>query len=80
MNHRIAAALLLGFSGLVAVLGLAGAQIANAIVLSGFYAGPKTGAIPPSPEAAGLPLLVIVVSLVQALLGVYLFLKPEKHP
>lgn len=78
MNHRIAAALLLGFSGLIAVLGLAGAQIANAIVLSGFYAGPKTGVVPPAPEAAGLPWLVIVVALIQALLGLYLMLKPEK--
>lgn len=79
MNHRIAASLLLGFSGLVAVLGLAGAQIANAIVLSGFYAGQKTGAIPPGPEAASIPWPVIVIALIQALIGLYLLFKSENQ-
>jgi hypothetical protein len=78
MHYKISGALLLGFAGLVTVIGTAGAQIAYAIVLSGFYAGGRTGEVPPGPQGAVIHWLVIVIASVLAVLGLYYLLRLEK--
>ena len=78
MKDRIAGAILLGFSGLVAAVGIAGSQIAYALVKAGFYAGQITGEAPPGPQNASLHWMVIVAVVVLAVLGLYFFVGPEK--
>ena len=78
MKDKIAGAILLGFSGLVAAIGIAGSQIAYALVKAGFYAGQMTGEVPPGPQNAGLHWLVIAAVIILAVLGLYFLLRPEK--
>jgi len=47
MNNRLSGAILLSAAGLIAAISAAGAQMAYAIVLGGFYAGTMTGSNPP---------------------------------
>jgi hypothetical protein len=79
MKHKISGAILLGFAGFVMGIGIVGAQIANAIVLSGFYAGNKTGVVPPGPQNASIHGLVIVTVIVLAISGSYFLIRPEKE-
>jgi hypothetical protein len=78
MNNKLLGAILLGSAGLTAAIGAAGAQIAYAIVLGGFFAGTMTGANPPGPEGANLHWLVIVAVLVLVVFGLYYLLWPKK--
>jgi hypothetical protein len=78
MNSRIAGSILLGTSGLVAGLGLVGAQVSNAIVLGGFYAGRMTGVVPPGPQQAGLNWIVIVSAVVLAAVGLLFLFRSDK--
>ena len=67
-NKRIGA-LLLGTAGLVAAMGVVGTQIAQAIVLAGFYAGNMGGEVPASLQNGQLHWLVITAIIVQATVG-----------
>lgn len=78
MNNKMIGALLLTASGLITTLGLVGAQIANAIVLSGFFTGDMTYENPPGPQAANLPGLVLVAVIILAALGLFYLLQPAK--
>lgn len=78
IQQKIAGAILLGFAGFVMGIGIVGAQIANAIVLSGFYAGDKTGVVPPGPQNASIHGVVIITVILLALTGFYFLLRPEK--
>ena len=78
MNNKIAGSILLGFSGLVATIGIVGTQIAYALVKAGFYAGQMTGEIPPDPEGAALHWFIIVSIGMLAILGIYLLFAPEE--
>jgi hypothetical protein len=71
LNNKLISAILLSAAGLVAAIGAVGAQIAYAIVLSGFYAGNMTGAVPPSPQGASIHWLVITAVIVLAVSGLY---------
>lgn len=75
MNNKRTGALLLGAAGLAAAVGAAGAQIANAIVLGGFYAGNMSGEVPPSPEGASLHWVVMTAVAALALLGLFYLLR-----
>ncbi len=78
MNNKIAGSILLGFSGLVAAIGIVGTQIAYALVKAGFYAGQMTGENPPGPEST-VPHWIIIVSIgMLAILGIYLLFAPEE--
>jgi hypothetical protein len=78
MNNKIIGAILLSAAGLVAAIGTVGAQIANAIVLGGFYAGPMTGEVPPGPLQASPPWIVGAAILVLAGLGLYFLFRSDK--
>lgn len=52
MAFKFTGALLLSAAGLITAIGAAGAQIASAIVLGGFYAGNMTGEVSPDPSRA----------------------------
>jgi hypothetical protein len=77
-NNKIAGSILLSTAGLVAAIGAIGAQVAYAIVLSGFYAGALTGVNPPGPQDASLHWLVIAAVVVLAVSGLYLLFAPER--
>jgi hypothetical protein len=79
MNNKLIGALLLSAAGLVAAIGAAGAQIAYAIVLGGFYAGAMTGVTPPGPEGAHLHWLVITAVIVLAISGLYFLFQPQRE-
>ena len=64
---------------MVAAIGAAGAQIAYAIVLGGFYAGTMTGPNPPGPAGAILYWLVIAAMIVLAISGLYFLFSPKKE-
>jgi hypothetical protein len=81
MTNKLAGAILLTGSGLVAAIGEAGLKIASAILLAGYYAGNRTGE---SPTEGGnyLPQLIIVIAVVTlASFGIYCLLKKDirKH-
>jgi hypothetical protein len=78
MNNKLLVVILLGSAGLTAAIGVAGAQIAYAIVLGGFYAGTMTGANPPGIEVVKLHWLVIGVIIVLVVSGLYFLIWPEK--
>jgi hypothetical protein len=78
MNNKLLGAILFGSAGITAAIGAAGAQIAYAIVLGGFYAGTMTGLNPLGPEGAKLHWLVILAVVVLAVTGLYFLLWPEK--
>jgi hypothetical protein len=78
LNNKLISAILLSAAGLVAAIGAAGAQIAYAIVLGGFYAGNMTGEVPTGPQGAGLHWLVIVATIVLAIFSLYFFFAPGK--
>ena len=78
MQNKLIGAILLSAAGLMTVLGMVGAQIANAIVLGGFYAGNMTGIIPPSPQSATPHWLIILVSIALAIMGLYFPFKRGK--
>ena len=78
MKTKIAGVILLGFSGLIATIGIVGSQIAYGIVKAGFYAGNMTGQVPPGPESAVPHWIVIVSVSVLTILGVSLLFVPEK--
>jgi len=69
MNNKIVGSILLGASGPVATIGTAGAQIAYALVLSGFYAGNMTVAIPPGPQQASPHWIVVASTIVLLISG-----------
>jgi hypothetical protein len=78
MNNRLTGALFLSAAGMIAALGTAGAQIAYAIVLGGFYAGHATGAVPPGPQTTSPHWIVVVSIVVLAAFGLYfLFWEPR---
>jgi hypothetical protein len=77
MNDRIAGSILLSASGLVVVLGIAGAQIAQAIVLAGFYAGNLAGAQPLTPQQASPHWIVVPSALVLAAVVLSFLLRRE---
>ena len=79
MNNKLIGALLLSAAGLVAAIGAAGAQIAYAIVLGGFYAGNMTGVIPSGPAGAHLHWLVIAAVVVLAATGLFFLFQPQKE-
>ena len=79
MNNKLIGALLLSAAGLVAAIGAAGAQIAYAIVLGGFYAGTMTGLNPLGPEGAHLHWLVIAAVVVLAAAGLFFLFQPQKE-
>ena len=79
MNNKLTGALLLSAAGLVAAIGVAGAQIAYAIVLGGFFAGTMTGPNPPGPSGATLHWLVIAAVIVLAFSGLYFLFQPQKE-
>lgn len=79
MNNKLAGALLLSAAGLTAAIGVAGTQIANAIVLGGFYAGNITGEVPPGPAGANLHWLVLSAVVVLAIIGLYFLFQPNKE-
>jgi hypothetical protein len=80
MHNRLAGALLLASAGLTAAIGAAGAQIAYAIVLGGFYAGSHTGVVPPGPQNASIHWLVLASMVILAVSGVYfIFRKDQIH-
>lgn len=76
MNSRQIGAFLLGISGLVAVIGVAAAQIAYAIVLAGFYAGNISGEVPAGPQNATLHWLVLTAVIILAALGLFYLFRP----
>ena len=78
MNNKIIGAILITIAGLTTIVGIVGAQIANAIVVNGFYSGQMTGMVPPGPDDVHMNSLIIIVSLVTALLGLYFLLDMEK--
>jgi hypothetical protein len=78
MGNKFTGALLLSAAGLVAAIGVAGAQIASAIVLGGFYAGNMTGEVPSGPSGASLHWLVITAVIVLAVSGLYFLFQPKK--
>ncbi|MFL7868106.1 MAG: hypothetical protein AB8I58_04720 [Anaerolineales bacterium] len=78
MNNKLTGAILLGAAGLVGAIGAAGAQIAYAIVLGGFYAGTMTGVTPPGPAGARLHWLVIVAVIILAISGLFFLFRPKK--
>lgn len=77
-SAKISGAVLFGFAGLTAAVGIAGSQIANAIVLGGFFAGSRTGVVPPGPTEPQLYWIVIVAVVVLAVVGLYLLISPQK--
>jgi hypothetical protein len=79
MNNKLTGTLLLSIAGLTAAIGAAGAQIAYAIVLGGFYAGNKTGVVPPGPAGASLHWLVIATVIVLTVFGLYFLFQPNKE-
>jgi hypothetical protein len=79
MDNKFTGALLLSAAGLVAAIGAAGAQIAYALVLNGFYAGNMTGITPPGPAGAHLHWLVIAAVVVLAASGLYFLFQPKKE-
>ena len=79
MNNRLIGALLLSAAGLTAAIGATGAQIAYAIVLGGFYAGNKTGVVPPGPAGVSLHWLVLSAVVVLAIIGLYFLFQPKKE-
>jgi hypothetical protein len=78
MNNTTAGSILLVSAGLVAAIGVLGAQIANALVLGAFYIGHITGEVPPTPQAAGLNWVIIAAAAAQAFLGFYLLFSAPK--
>ena len=78
MNNRMIGAVLFSAAGLVAAIGVASSQIANAIVLGGFFAGNMTGAIPPSPAHFTLHWIVLITTAILAALGLYFLFRPEE--
>ena len=79
MNNKLTGALLLSAAGLVTAIGAAGAQIAYAIVLYGFYAGNITGEVPPGPGDTSLHWLVITTVIVLAVFGLYFLAQSTKE-
>jgi len=79
MNNKLIGALLLSAAGLTTAVGMAGAKIAYAIVLGGFYAGSKTGVVPPGPAGASLHWLVITAIIVLTVFGLYFLFQPNKE-
>ena len=78
MNNKLTGALLFGVAGLVTAIGAAGAQIAYAIVLGGFYAGNMTGVNPPGPQSASPHWLVITAAIILVVFGLYFLFQPQK--
>jgi hypothetical protein len=74
MNHKTAGAILLATAGLIVAIGAVGAQIANAIAEGLFYAGNKSGVVPPGPESASPHWMIIVAALILAATGFLLLL------
>jgi hypothetical protein len=79
MNNKLIGALLLSAAGLVVAIGAAGAQIAYAIVLGGFFAGTMSGPNPPGPAGASLHWSVITAVIVLAVSGLYFLFQPKKE-
>jgi hypothetical protein len=79
MKDKLSGAILSSAAGLIAVIGLIGARIANAIVLAGFYAGSMTGVNPPGPGEASLPRLVLATVIILGVLGLYFLFKPTSE-
>ena len=77
MDNKHTGALLLCAAGLVTAIGAAGAQIAAALVLGGFYAGNMSGEVPAGPESANLHWLVIVTTVVLAAIGLFYLFRPS---
>lgn len=75
MDNKFTGAVLLAAAGLVAAIGAAGAQIASAIVLGGFYAGNMTGEVPSGPSGASLHWSVIAAVIVLAVSGLVLLFR-----
>lgn len=78
MNNKLAGSILISASGLAAVIGTVGTQIAYALVKAGFYAGNMTGVVPPGPEQVSALWLVIVPVCVIAVLGLYFLFTSDK--
>jgi hypothetical protein len=78
MNDGITGSILLSASGLAAVLGIAGAQIAEAIVLGGYYSGNMTGATPPLPQQASPHWIVVACATALAVLGLFFLFRRDK--
>ena len=78
MNNKIAGAILLSASGLVAAVGAVGSQIAFAIVRGQFYVSKISGEVPPGPEGASLHWSVILAVIVLAAVGIVLLFRPSK--
>jgi hypothetical protein len=79
LGTKIAGAVLLGFAGLISAIDVVGARLSNAIVLSGFYAGNRTGQVPPGPADISSQWVIITSVIVLAVVGLYLLLVPQKE-
>lgn len=79
MDNKRTGALLLSAAGLVTAISVAGGQIANAIILGGFYAGSMTGVNPPGPEGAQLHWTVITTIVILGVSGLYFLFLPKKE-
>jgi hypothetical protein len=76
MNNKLMGVILLSVSGLVAAIGISGAQIAYAVVLAGFYAGNHTGTVPAGPEFASPHWIVVAFTVILAVLGLFFLIRP----
>jgi|WetSurMetagenome_2_1015567.scaffolds.fasta_scaffold1348840_1 hypothetical protein len=78
MNKKLLGVILLSVSGLVIAIGTVGAQIAQAVILAGFYAGNHTGEVPLGPGSGSIHWIIFVSAAALALGGVYFLVQPSK--
>jgi hypothetical protein len=79
VKNKQIGALLFGVAGMVAAIGVAAAQIAQAIVLAGFYAGNMSGEVPTGPQNATLHWLVITAVITLAAIGLFYLFRPASQ-
>jgi hypothetical protein len=79
LDTKIAGAVLLGFSGLISAIDVVSTRLSNAIVLSGFYAGNRTGQVPPGPAEVSSQWIILASVIVLAIIGLYLLIVPQKE-
>ena len=77
VNNKRIGAFLLGMAGLVATISVATTQIAQAIVLAGFYGGNMGGEVPASPQNVQLHWLVLTAIITLAAIGLFYLLRPD---
>jgi hypothetical protein len=78
MGNKLIGVIFLCVSALLAVIGTIGAQIAYAIVLSGFYTAKLTGEVPSGPGAAEPHWIVIVSVIALASFGLFFLFRGGK--